>query len=91
MFRNTTRRFLLRKICLIIEVNSITRPVHFSCGSRKQYQVNDLFRKWKRKFTEANIPEPVSSIQHIIAFHLRSTNVSSTIHFSLRLKANAIH
>lgn len=42
-------------------------------------KVSDLLEKWKERFQENNIPEPLQSIQHILAFNLGTKNVSNFI------------
>lgn len=53
-------------------------------GQKHRYTTNstidricETLQKWKQKFEENNVSEPLSSIQHIIAFNLGIKNVSS--------------
>lgn len=40
-------------------------------------RVDEVLERWKDKFIKMNIPEPLSSIEHILAYTLGSKNVSN--------------
>lgn len=49
--------------------NLFTSAVHLT-------KIGDLLETWKDRFKQEQIPEPLESIQHILAFNLGTRNVS---------------
>lgn len=50
---------------------------HIYTTNTKFDRVCDILQKWQQKFELNNVSEPLSSIQHIVAFNLGIKNVST--------------